>query len=306
MALEVGQLQTIGKRVLTPFFRVAWRVTTEGLENLPDGGAILAPNHISVLDSFFVPYVLPRPITYVGKAEYLDDWKTAKLFPALGMIPIDRSGGDSAKAALDKAAEILADGRLFGIYPEGTRSRNGKLHKGHTGAARLALRTGCPIVPVGIIGTDLVQPPDTKFPRPFRNVHIRFGEPIAVERYAGRPDDHMVLRQLTDELLWEIRNLTGQEYVPTYATKPSRAAQPAPSTSTSAVQSPEGTPPTVTTVGAEQSLEAKLVTSIPGERANSAQAIRVRPLIPAPPVPASDPTDDDRQSSASVIQIRPL
>lgn len=195
-------------------------MSTDGLENIPtDGGAIIAPNHLSVLDSFFVPCSLPRRITYVGKAEYLDDWKTKVLFPAMGMIPIDRSGGDASTAALDAAACVLDSGELFGIYPEGTRSRSGKLHKGHTGVARLALRTGCPIVPVGIVGAVAIQPPDAKFPRLFRELTIRFGKPIDVSRYGDRDNDRLVLRQITDELMFEIRNLSGQDYVDSYATK---------------------------------------------------------------------------------------
>jgi len=220
-------MQSVFRAVLTPPFRFLWSVTTEGMDNIPaTGGAIVAPNHISVLDSFFVPLVLPRRITYVGKAEYMDDWKTRFLFPAMGMIPIDRSGGDSATAALDAAAGCLEAGELFGIYPEGTRARDGLLHKGHTGVARLALRTGSPIVPVGIIGSDQVQPPDAKFPAPFRRVHIRFGRPISVERYQDRANDRMVLRQIMDEVMYEIRELSGQEYVNEYAgsKKPAAAA----------------------------------------------------------------------------------
>jgi 1-acyl-sn-glycerol-3-phosphate acyltransferase len=204
--------------VLTPPFRFFWRITTEGSQNVPsEGGAIIAPNHISVLDSFFVPLAVGRRMTYVGKAEYMDDWKTKWVFPAIGMIPIDRAGGDASQRALDAAAGVLEAGELFGIYPEGTRARNGKLHKGHTGLARLSLRTGAPIVPVGIIGTDQVQPPDAKFPAPFRRVHIRFGRPITVDKYADRESDRMVLRQITDEVMFEIRNLSGQEYVDSYA-----------------------------------------------------------------------------------------
>ena len=145
---DVGQLYPVAKAIMKPLFRFSFDLQVEGLENVPAaGGAIIAPNHISVLDSFFVPAVLPRRITYVGKAEYMDDWKTKHLFPAMGMIPIDRAGGNAAQAALDAAAGILERGELFGIYPEGTRSRDGLLHKGHTGVSRLALRTGCPIVP---------------------------------------------------------------------------------------------------------------------------------------------------------------
>src|SRR6476661_2662028 len=121
--------------------KFGWRVHVEGLDNVPpDGPAILCPNHTSFIDSVFVPLVLPRRITYVGKAEYLDDWKTKVLFPAMGMIPIDRSGGDASQRALDASARVLESGELFGIYPEGTRSRSGMLHKGHTGVARLAVR----------------------------------------------------------------------------------------------------------------------------------------------------------------------
>ena len=220
MGREAGSLQTAARLVLTPTFRFFWNVTTEGLEHVPDcGGAIIAPNHISVLDSFFVPLTAGRRMTYVGKAEYLDDWKTKYLFPAIGMIPIDRSGGDASARALDAAAGVLDAGELFGIYPEGTRARDGRLHRGHTGVARLALRTCSPIIPVGIVGTDLVQPPDVRMPKPFRRVHIRFGRPISVEKYRDRANDRMILRQITDEVMYEIRNLTGQEYVDDYATR---------------------------------------------------------------------------------------
>ena len=196
---EAGQLQTVARAVLSPLFRFCWRIKAEGLHRIPDaGGALIAPNHTSVLDSFFVPLVLPRRITYVGKAEYLDDWKTKFLFPAMGMIPIDRAGGDASKRALDASASVLERGELFGIYPEGTRSRSGTLHKGHTGVARLALRTGSPIVPVGIVGADAIQPADAKVPRFFREVTIRFGEPIDVTRYLDRANDRLVLRQITD------------------------------------------------------------------------------------------------------------
>jgi 1-acyl-sn-glycerol-3-phosphate acyltransferase len=223
---EAGRLYPVARAVIGPFFRLLWRIDTEGLERVPtDGPAVLCPNHISFMDSLFLPAVLPRRITYVGKAEYLDSWKTKHLFPALGMIPIDRAGGDSAKAALDAASRVLRRGELFGIYPEGTRSRDGVLHKGHTGAARLALRNGCPIVPVGIIGTDRIQPADSAVPRPFMRATVKFAKPIDVSRYEGRENDHLLLRQLTDEVMYEIRELTGQDYVDSYATK-KKATEP--------------------------------------------------------------------------------
>lgn len=227
---EEGQLYDVAKAVLRPIFKFMFRLETHGVENVPEsGGAIMAPNHISVIDSFILPAVLPRRITYVGKAEYMDDWKTKHLFPALGMIPIDRGGGSKSEGALLAAARVLGRGELFGIYPEGTRSRDAMLHKGHTGVARLALRTGCPIVPVGIQGTLEMQPPEAKAPKPFTFARIRIGKPIDVQRYRDRESDHLILRQITDELMYEIRELSGQEYVDTYATKKSEAipSQPA-------------------------------------------------------------------------------
>jgi 1-acyl-sn-glycerol-3-phosphate acyltransferase len=222
MARDVGQLYKPARALMNPLFSFFWKWEIEGAENIPtDGGALIAPNHLSVFDHFAVAAALPRRITYVGKAEYMDSWKTRYIFPALGMIPIDRGGGSAAERALDKAAELLDSGELFGIYPEGTRSRSGDLHKGHTGAARLALRTGCPIIPVGLQGTLEVQPPDCSLPKAFKTLRVRFGRPVDVTRYLDRPNDRMVLRQITDEVMYEIRELSGQRYVDTYATKKS-------------------------------------------------------------------------------------
>lgn len=205
---------------MTPVFRFNWRVYTTGLEHVPDTGpAIFCPNHTSVLDSFFLPLVLPRRITYVGKAEYMDDWKTKYLFPAMGMIPIDRSGGSASERALNAAARVLEAGEFFGIYPEGTRSRDGVLHKGHTGPARLSFRTGAPIIPVGLVGTRDVQPPDARYPKPFMPVHVHLGAPIHPARYQDRGGERLALRQMIDEVMFEIRNLSGQDYVDHYATK---------------------------------------------------------------------------------------
>ncbi len=222
---EVGRLYPAAKAVITPLFRVSWRFDLQGLENIPDtGGAILCPNHTSVLDSFFVPALLPRRVTYVGKAEYMDSWKTKHLFPALGMIPIDREGGDAAERALSAAERVLRKGELFGIYPEGTRSRDGRLYRGHTGPARLALRADVPIIPIGITGARDVMPPEARFPRLRLPVTVHFGAPISVARYADRSADHRVLRQIIDEVMFAIRDLSGQEYVDEYATKKKKPA----------------------------------------------------------------------------------
>ena len=217
---EFGKLYPVAKAILSPIFKSLWRVKVTGRGNLPvHGGAIFCPNHTSVIDSFMLPLVLPRRITFVGKAEYMDSWKTKHLFPAMGMIPIDRSGGNASERALNTAARVITNGEFFGIYPEGTRARDGRLHRGHTGPARLALRTGAPIVPVGIVGTRDIQPPDARLPRPFKRAEVRFGRPIDVSRYADRLDDRLVLRQIIDEVMYEIRELTGQDYVDEYATK---------------------------------------------------------------------------------------
>ncbi|MBK9178454.1 MAG: 1-acyl-sn-glycerol-3-phosphate acyltransferase [Acidimicrobiales bacterium] len=219
---EPGHLQDVGRRVLGPVRKFLWRIHVEGLDRLPaTGPAILAPNHVSFLDSAFLMLTLPRRITFVGKAEYMDSWKTKHLFPAMGMIPIDRSGGEASEGALSAAQGVLDRGELFGIFPEGTRSRDGVLHKGHTGVARLALRAGCPIYPVGIRGTREIQPPDALVPRPFLAAQIRIGRPIKVTRYLDRASDRLVLRSITDEVMFEIRELSGQEYVDAYATKTS-------------------------------------------------------------------------------------
>jgi 1-acyl-sn-glycerol-3-phosphate acyltransferase len=225
---EYGKLYPIAKALLRPCNGFLWRISVKGGENVPRrGGAIIAANHISFLDSVLLMTVLHRRITFVGKAEYLDDWKTKYLFPNVGMIPIDRSGGDASRAALDAAAEVLARRELFGIFPEGTRSRSGLLYRGRTGVARLALDSGVPIIPAGIVGTDRIQPPDAKLPKLFQRCAITFGRPIDSARYAERAHDPRVARLLTDEVMFELRELTGQEYVDEYATR-SKPAPPAP------------------------------------------------------------------------------
>ena len=217
-----NRLQTVVRKTIGPVFRRMFDLTITGLENIPtDGPAIIAANHTSVLDSFIVPAVLPRNISYVGKAEYLDDWKTRHIFPALGMIPIDRSGGNASLAALDTAADLLDAGNLFGIYPEGTRSRTGHLYKGRTGVARLSHRTGAPVIPVGLIGMREIQPPDAPFPKPFNEAMIRFGQPLHPDEHGDPASDPMAHRAMTDALMFRIQHLSGQKYINRYA--PSKA-----------------------------------------------------------------------------------
>ena len=213
-----GATQRRFRAVARPITQRLWDIDCRGYERLPaEGPAILCPNHISFLDSAFLMLTLPRNISFVGKAEYMDSWKTKYLFPALGMIPIDRSGGDKSTAALDAAECVLRRGELFGIFPEGTRSRTGELHKGRTGAARLAMKLDCPIFPVGIVGTDAIQPPDAKMPKVFTRCSISIGRPIKPERYRGKGAEHLAWRSMIDEVMYEIRELTGQTYVNRYA-----------------------------------------------------------------------------------------
>lgn len=204
--------------MLGPVASRLWTFNLNGYERLPETGpAILCPNHISFWDSGFLMLTLPRNISFVGKAEYMDSWKTRHLFPMMGMIPIDRSGGDKSQAALDTAERVLERGELFGIFPEGTRSRDGYLYKGRTGAARLALKIGCPIFPVGITGTDVIQPPDAKMPKVREECTISIGRPVKPERYQRMNEVHLACRAMIDEVMFEIREMTGQEYRNVYA-----------------------------------------------------------------------------------------
>ncbi len=224
---RVGLLYPAAHALLSTSTRTVFPTSVTGLDNVPvEGPAILAPNHISFLDSVLLIARLPRRAVFVGKTEYLDSWKTRFLFPAIGMIPIDRGNARASLTALDRAAEVLEAGLLFVIFPEGTRSRSGLLHKGRTGVARLALSTGSPIIPVGIVGTDLAQPPGAALPRPFRRCEVHFGSPLAMGHYQGRRGAD-VYRSLTDELMFEIGQLSGQRYVDRYAERPAVPPLPA-------------------------------------------------------------------------------
>ena len=210
------------KTVLTPIFFVLFRVRVEGRDHIPrHGSAILAANHQSFCDSFFIPLVVARKVTYLAKAEYFDSWKTAWFFRAAGQIPIRRTGGSASERALDTARnDVLAKGGLLGLYPEGTRSLDQYVHKGRTGVTRLSRECGVPMIPVGVIGTTDVQPVNAKFMRPFKTVTIRFGEPMQMDPPENPADpldhDHTVCRSFTDRLMHEIARLSEREYVDEY------------------------------------------------------------------------------------------
>ncbi|MFI6132258.1 lysophospholipid acyltransferase family protein [Micromonospora sp. NPDC051141] len=220
-------LYTIGKLTVAPTLRLAFRPHVEGLEHIPaTGGAIFAGNHLSVADELLLGTVVPRHLAFWAKSEYFNGTGVKGGFSkfvltGLGAIPVERAGGRAALSAFDAAVPVLKAGDLVAVYPEGTRSPDGRLYRGRTGAARLAVAAGVPIIPVGVTGTDKAQPIGTRVPRPGRaKITIKFGKPLD---FTGRPDDRTSLRAMTDELMTEIQKLTGQEYVPRYA--PKRAEQ---------------------------------------------------------------------------------
>lgn len=205
--------------------KLAFRPWVEGLENIPaDGPAILASNHLSFSDSFFLPAVLDRKVTFIAKAEYFTSpgvkgRLTAAFFKGVGQLPVDRSGGRGAgQAAVRAGIEVVERGDLFGIYPEGTRSPDGRLYRGKPGGlGRVALATGAPVIPIAMIDTEKIQPPGKVVPRLMRP-GIRIGKPLDFSRYQGLEEDRYILRSLTDEVMYEIMKLSGQEYVDIYAT----------------------------------------------------------------------------------------
>jgi 1-acyl-sn-glycerol-3-phosphate acyltransferase len=207
-----------------PVLRVVFRPRVEGASNVPaEGPAILASNHLSYADWLFMPLTLPRRVTFVAKAEYftspgLKGWFQRKFFSGAGQVPIDRTGASAAEGALASARKILEQGELFGIYPEGTRSHDGRLYRGKTGVARLALETKVPVIPVAVLRTDVVAPPGKKFGSLTRP-GVRFGKPLDFSRYEGMENDRYILRSITDEIMYEIMRLSGQEYVDLYASK---------------------------------------------------------------------------------------
>ncbi|HTX96573.1 MAG TPA: lysophospholipid acyltransferase family protein [Mycobacterium sp.] len=208
--------------LLGPLLILFGRPKVEGAENIPNSGpAILASNHLAVMDSFYLPLVVRRRITFLAKSEYftgtgLKGWFQRWFFTAVGQVPIDRTDADAAQAALDTAERLLRQGKLLGMYPEGTRSPDGRLYKGKTGLARLALHTGVPVIPVAMIGTDVVNPPGTNMLR-FGRVTVRFGKPMDFSRFEGMAGNRFIERAVTDEVIYELMGLSGQEYVDIYA-----------------------------------------------------------------------------------------
>ena len=212
---------------LTPFLMLLFRPKVKGLRHVPSSGpVIIASNHLSFSDSIFMPLVVPRKVTFLAKSEYFTSPGPKGLlkkltFIALGQVPVDRSGGRRSEAALITGLKVLAEGKCLGIYPEGTRSPDGRLYKGRTGIARLAIESGAPIIPVAMFNTEKIQPTGTVVPKVMR-VEMIFGEPMYFE---GDSTDLLHLRDVTDKIMNTIQELSGQEYVDTYATKAKKSAE---------------------------------------------------------------------------------
>ncbi len=210
--------------VIGPWLRVLFRPWTDNMDALPEEGpAILVSNHLSFSDSFFLPLVTRRRITFLAKQEYftgkgIKGFISRAFFTGVGQVPIDRTSGRAAEAAITTGIRILDEGHMLGIYPEGTRTADGRLYRGKTGVARMALEGHAPVIPVAMIGTYEIQPPGRIQPR-IRRVGVCFGDPLDFTRYDGMESDRFVLRSVTDEIMYALMGLSGQEYVDMYATR---------------------------------------------------------------------------------------
>lgn len=208
--------------VAGPLLKTVFRPWVSGLDNIPrSGGVILASNHLSVIDSVILPLVIDRRIYFLAKSDYFvgrtfKGWVIKHFLLGTGMLPIDRSGGKASEASLNTGLEVLAKGDVLGIYPEGTRSPDGKLYRGRTGVARMILEAHVPVVPVAMIDTDKVMPIGSKLPK-VRRIGIIFGEPLDFSRFEGMEGDRFILRSITDEIIYELSRISGQEYVDVYA-----------------------------------------------------------------------------------------
>ncbi len=212
----------LSRVIIGPGLRLLARTKVTGAEHVPaTGAAILASNHLSVLDSFYLPYMLERPVTFAAKSEYFtgtrpQDRIVGAYLRATKQLSVDRTGARAAQEMLDAALGLLKDGALFGIYPEGTRSPDGRLYRGRTGVGWLALHSGAPVIPVAMVGTDRLLPPGHKIPRPGR-IEIRIGEPMVFDELKGQPPGARQRRAVTDQVMAAIGTLSGQEYAPLYA-----------------------------------------------------------------------------------------
>ena len=242
--VEVGYW--VAKAILGPLLAIFFRPWAEGTENVPrEGPAILAWNHLSFSDHFFGPLPLPRKVTFLAKSEYftghgLKGLISKAFFRGVGQIPVDRAGGEASERALNTGLRVLAEGKLLGIYPEGTRTPDGRLYRGKTGVARLALESGAPVIPCAMIGTYELQPPGRVLPRLSIRPGVRFGKPLDFARYASLKTDRLVLRAVTDEIMYAVMSLSGQEYVDEDAQRAKKRAKAEDAAPVDGAASPDG------------------------------------------------------------------
>ena len=222
-------IQVLMHGVLAPLARAVYRPEVRGLENVPaDGPIILAPNHRAVVDTATVTMVVPRQVRFLGKAEYfiqrgVKGWLMARILDGLGYVPVERGNARAGLAALEAGRAVLHSGGAFALYPEGTRSRDGRLHRGHTGVAALALATGAKVIPVALSGTERIQPPGARLPR-LAEVTVTFGEPLDFSRYRALESSPAIRRAVTDEIMYALMELTGLEYIDRYHQRPDQVA----------------------------------------------------------------------------------
>ncbi|MCU1409392.1 MAG: 1-acyl-sn-glycerol-3-phosphate acyltransferase [Rhodoglobus sp.] len=208
--------------VAGPLLKTVFRPWVTGLDNIPKtGGVILASNHLSFIDSIFLPLLIERRIYFLAKSDYftgkgLKNWAVKHFLLGTGMLPIDRSGGKASEASLNTGLDVIAKGNVLGIYPEGTRSPDGKMYRGRTGVARMILEGHVPVVPVAMVDTEKVMPIGSKLPK-VRRIGVIFGEPLDFSRFEGLEGDRFILRAITDEIMYELSRISGQEYVDVYA-----------------------------------------------------------------------------------------
>lgn len=289
------------KIFLGPVLKVLFRPWTKGLDNLPlDGPAVLASNHLSFSDSIFMPLMVPRPVVFLAKSDYftgrgIKGRLTAAFFKLTNQLPMDRSGGAASANSLQTGVEVLNGGGLLGIYPEGTRSPDGRLYRGKVGVAKLVLTANVPVIPVAMIGTDKVQPIGRRIPS-IRRLGVIFGEPMDFSRYQGMADDRFVQRSVTDEIMYELMRLSGQEYVDSYASTvkdklaADKSAKPAATKDAKAAAvriEPQDTiaPGTVTVIGTKKATAEAAVET-------SAETATVEPGQGTIPVVGTDATPD--------------
>lgn len=289
------------KIFLGPVLKVLFRPWTKGLDNLPlDGPAVLASNHLSFSDSIFMPLMVPRPVVFLAKSDYftgrgIKGRLTAAFFKLTNQLPMDRSGGAASANSLQTGVEVLNGGGLLGIYPEGTRSPDGRLYRGKVGVAKLVLTANVPVIPVAMIGTDKVQPIGRRIPS-IRRLGVIFGEPMDFSRYQGMADDRFVQRSVTDEIMYELMRLSGQEYVDSYASTvkdklaADKSAKPAATKDAKAAAvriEPQDTiaPGTVTVIGTKKATAEAAVET-------SAETATVEPGQGTIPVAGTDATPD--------------